>query len=127
MSMLTGSQMKYLHVIYKAQKGNSGIRSVEVSRELGVTKASVSRMVRLLMELGLVSIKRYGVVTLTLQGENEGAAIHDKMTRILPFFSEYLKLEEPEALNSAYSFLYGFSDDCVEKLMGKGWTESRAV
>ena len=113
--------MRYLHVIYTEQ-ADEGVRCVDVSRKMGVTKASVSRMVRLLADFGLTTINGSGKIKLTVQGEKEGKAIHGKMTRVHAFFSEYLKLEEPEAINSTYSFMCNFSSDCIEKLLEKGWS-----
>ena len=121
MSRLTVSQTKYLHTIYKAHKSKVGIRSVDISRELHVTKASVSRMVRLLAELGLITVETYGAINLTQEGNREGHIIDCKIARLYPFFAEYLELDEPEAIDSAYSFISGFSEHCVERLMGKGW------
>ena len=120
MPLLTGPQMRYLHVIYTAQ-ADDGIRCVDVSRKMGVTKASVSRMVRLLADFGLTTINNSGKIKLTPKGTAEGRAIHDKITRLHSFFSEYLGLDEPDATNSTYSFICNFSDDCVEKLTGKEW------
>ena len=121
MARLTGSQMKYLHVIFKAHKDNGGVRSVAIARELGVTKASVCSMVKLLTGLGLISMNNHGIITLTRDGKREGAIIHDKMTRIYSFFADFLELENDEALDNAYSFLSGFSDKCIERLAGKEW------
>ena len=120
MPLLTGSQMRYLHVIYTAQT-NEGIRCVDISRKMGVTKASVSRMVKLLADFGLTRVNDSGKIRLTRKGAAEGSAIHQKIARLHSFFSEYLELDEPEAINSTYSFLCNFSNDCVEKLAEKGW------
>jgi len=121
MNRLTGAQTKYLHVIYKAQDNDGGIRSIDIARELGVSKASVSRMVKLLADRGLISGAKQGGIRLTRKGKHESAMIHDKVTRIYPFFADYLELERPEALNSTYPFLCGFSEACIEQLVGKGW------
>ena len=125
MSQLTGTQMKYLHVIYMVQEDEGGIRSVDIARELGVTKASVCRMIKLLTRLELIFVKKSGNITLTPKGKNVGTEIHEKIIRIYPFFADYLELEEPEALSSTYSFLCGFSDYCIEKLLWKGWAVSQ--
>ena len=118
--------MRYLHIIYKAH-AEDGIRCVEISRSMGVTKASVSRMVKLLADVGLTEVNDGGKIKLTKKGEAEGHAIHSKVSRLHSFFSEQLELEEPEATNSAYSFLCNFSDGCVEKLIEKGLGASRRV
>ena len=121
MAQLTGSQMKYLHVIYKATKSKSGIRSVDVARELEITKASVSRMVKLLAGMRFIDVKQSGYIELTPKGKAEGNAIHRRITAVHAFFSDYLGLSEPEATDSAYCFVSQFSEHCVDQLLVKGW------
>ena len=127
MSLLTESQIKYLHVIYETAAGGGLIRSVDISRKLGVTKASVSRMMKLLMELELITVEEHGLIRLTPKGKKEGTSIHNKMTGIYPFFSDYLGLDGPEALDSAYYFISGFSERCVDRLLNKDWNGKNNV
>ena len=122
MSQLTEAQMKYLHVIYKAENADGGIRSVEIARDLGVSKAAVSRMMKLLAGMGLIFIKENGQIELTEKGKSAGSSIHRRVIEIHPFFADYLELNEPEATDSTYFFLSGFSKRCVDTLLGKGWT-----
>ena len=82
--------------------------------------ASVSRMVRLLADLGMTTLNG-GKVTLTTQGSIEGKAIDEKLRRLKSFFSECLKLNEHESTDSAYSFLCNFTDNCIEKLIERDW------
>lgn len=126
MSRLTGSQMKYLYIIYKMQDSENDLRSVDIARRLGVSKASVSRMVKLLAGMKYIVKSKAGVILLTPKGKKEGALIHDRVTGIYPFFSDYLGLDGAEALDSTYSFLCGFSDNCVRRLAGKEWARGKA-
>ena len=122
MPKLTGTQMKYLHVIYAALQSSDDVRCGDISRQLGVSKASASRMTRVLADFGLITVGKLGKVLLTPSGEAEGASIHEKFTKLHPFFARYLELEEQEAIDNAFSFLFLFSEDCVEKLLEKEWT-----
>jgi len=117
MSKLTGVQMKYLHTIYKTQKDDYGVRSVDIAGKLKVSKASVHRMVKLLDGMGFVSKKDRGNVRLTALGKSEGIKIHEKYMQVYPFFHKRLELETEEALESTYSFLCEFSETCVNKLI----------
>ena len=121
MSQLAGAQIKYFHVIYKAQKDGIRVRSVDIARELGVTKASVSRMLKSLTDTGLLAIREHGDIMLTPKGICEGITIYEKVSKVYDFFSKYLELEASDAINSTYSFVCGFSDDCVSKLLDKEW------
>lgn len=124
---LTSSQMRYLHTIYIECENNEYIRSVDIAKKMGVTKASVSRMVKLFVSLGYISAERYGKIKLMPKGESEGAIIDEKITRIYPFFADYLGLDKLEALDSTYSFICGFSDICIEKLLIKDWSMDSCV
>jgi len=119
MSRLTGAQMKYLLAVYRSQKDDNGVRSVDIAQELGVSKTSVHKMARLLTNLGFVSKKDRGRIKLTREGKNEVRVMQEKYTQIYAFFTDYLALDEAEALDSTYSFLCGFSEKCVSKLMEK--------
>lgn len=63
----------YLESIYRImqEQGNvaSGVRSVDVAEQLGVSKASVSKALSTLKDAGMVEQTRYGRVTLTKEGE----------------------------------------------------------
>ena len=125
LATLTGAQMKYLHVIYAIQT-KEGIRCVDISRQLCVTMASVSRMVRVLSDSGLTTLNA-GKIKLTSQGRIEAGNIDEKLEHLTRFFSEYLLLDAPEAVDSAYAFLCNFTVDCVDRLIRKDWTGTATV
>ena len=79
-------------------------------------------MIKLLAGLSLVTIGKCGNVMLTPSGEDSGIEIEEKYTQIYPFFSEYLALDEADALDSTYALLCGFSETCLSKLLEKGLT-----
>lgn len=103
------------------------VRSVDIAQKMGVTKASVSRMVKFFSTYGFISAEKYGKIKLMPKGEKEGAVIHEKITQIYPFFADYLGLDKSEALDSTYSFICSFSDNCIEKLLRKGWCMNTCV
>ena len=117
MVRLTGAQMRYLHAISKAE--SDGARSVDIARALGVSKVSVSRMVKLLAGLSLVTMQKRGSVTLTPLGETTATAIDERYTKIYPFFTECLELDETEALDNTYALLGALSETCLERLLVK--------
>ena len=106
-------------MIYKAIAHENNLRSVDIARELGVTKASVSRMIKLLVNMGLLSVEERGKIGLTQRGSDEGSDIHRKISQIHSFFADYLELDEFEATESAYLFLSEFSELCVNNLIRK--------
>ena len=53
----------YLETIYLLTQKSPFVRSVDVANELGYTKASVSRAMRILREEGLVTVAEDGQVS----------------------------------------------------------------
>ena len=62
------AHLRYLMAIYSIAQKNRDIPSVEVARVLGVSKPAVARMLKQLMEKGLIVKKPYGCIYLTDKG-----------------------------------------------------------
>lgn len=81
---LTKAMEDYLEMIYRLSP--DAIRVNNLAAHLRVTPSSVSRMANDLRLRGLVSYKRYGVITLTEDGRKMGAFLlwrHNTVCRLL--------------------------------------------
>ena len=58
----------YLETIYLLSRKSPFVRSVDVANELGYTKASVSRAMKILREEGLITMGTDGGIKLTKNG-----------------------------------------------------------
>lgn len=65
---VTQTNLRYLLAVYKLMSGNTGVAAVEVSRRIGVSKPSVTRMLGVLAQRGLLTREPYGKVRLTQRG-----------------------------------------------------------
>ncbi|MGE4548633.1 MAG: metal-dependent transcriptional regulator [Intestinibacillus sp.] len=86
MKELHESGENYLEVILDIQREQGRVRSVEVARRVGVSRASVSKALGVLREAGLVEPSFYGAVVLTEAGfkrAKEVRARHDLLCRFL--------------------------------------------
>lgn len=86
MKELHESGENYLEVIWDIQREQGHVRSVEVARRVGVSRASVSKALGVLREAGLVEPSFYGEVVLTGEGvkrAKEVRARHDLLLRFL--------------------------------------------
>lgn len=91
------------------------IRSVDVAKKLGVSKASVNKAIGLLKEKGLLNQPYYGDITLTEQGYAYGQAVFKRHRYLTAFLSKELGIAEDVAEEEACLMEHAISDDSFEK------------
>ncbi len=69
---LTPSLEDYLEMIFRRIHEDGSVRAVELAEWLNVQPPSVSRMLHRLARLGLIEYRKYGVISMTEQGEEMG-------------------------------------------------------
>ena len=82
------SQEMYLEVIYNIDQKNEAIRSIDIAKELGYSKPSVSRAINKLKKDGLIDQEPYGHITMTDAGRKLAEKIKNKHI----YLTEYLCL-----------------------------------
>ena len=75
----------YLETILILSKKGGGVRSVDVSEHMGVSKPSVSRAIGLLKNGGYVTMDKSGHLRLTEEGLRVAEHIYEKHTVITDF------------------------------------------
>ena len=91
------------------------IRSVDVAKKLGVSKASVNKAIGLLKEKGLLNQPYYGDITLTEQGYAYGQAVFKRHRYLTAFLSKELGIADDVAEKEACLMEHAISDDSFEK------------
>ncbi|MBE6826705.1 MAG: metal-dependent transcriptional regulator [Oscillospiraceae bacterium] len=118
----------YLETIYLLCKQNAFVRSVDIANELGYTKASVSRAMRILREAGLVTIAEDGQVKLTKSGQKTAMDIYDRHTLIRDFFRNELGVNDITAQKDACKVEHVISEETYLRLRSymteRGWKPS---
>ncbi len=106
----------YLETIYLLHQKNAFVRSVDIANELGYTKASVSRAMRILREEGLVIIAEDGGVKLTKAGLKKAVEVYERHTLITDFFAQFLGVNEITAEKDACKIEHVISEETYLRL-----------
>lgn len=110
------AQIKYLAAIRELSSERDDVKSVDISRHLGVSRASVSKTLRCLANSGLVYEDFCNSVVLTPEGENAIGEIFRDYDEVYAFFHKFLKLAPEEARSQAIMFITTFSEDTTGRL-----------
>jgi Mn-dependent DtxR family transcriptional regulator len=109
-------QIKYLIAIKELLETNETVRCVTISRHLGVSRPSVSKMLKCLANSGLVYEDFCNSVELTDEGKAAVDEIFDVFNEVYIFFRRFLKLPPDEAHSQAVTFITEFPNDTCERL-----------
>lgn len=102
---LTHSQMRYILAIFRLSENGESVRSADLAKALGITRPSVSRMLQVLSELGLLNKDRYGKISFT----EAGRAFAEELLEMAADLSCRLR----EALDLSFET----ADDCALLLL----------
>ena len=91
------------------------MRNIDISNELGVTKASVSKAIQVLREDGMVSQEPYGGVRLTPNGLARGMAVLCRHRLLFAFLTQELGIDEQTAEREACGIEHAISDASFER------------
>ena len=91
------------------------VRSVDIAKQMEVSKASVNKAIGLLKEKGFVDQPYYGDITLTEKGYEYGQAVYKRHRYLTAFLSKELGIAEDIAEDEACLMEHAISDDSFEK------------
>ena len=106
----------YLETIYLLHQKNPYVRSVDIANELGYTKASISRAMRILREAGLITVAEDGDVRLTKAGLKKAVEVYERHTLITDFFEQFLGVNEVTAEKDACKIEHVISEETYLRL-----------
>ena len=102
----------YLESILVLTKKKSGVRSIDISEYMGVSKPSVSRAIGLLREGGYITVDRDGYLSLTQMGQKKAEDIFSRHNVITEFLVS-LGVDEETAQGDACRIEHHISDKSV--------------
>lgn len=109
-------QIKYLTAIKELKDKGGRIRCVNISNLLGVSRPSVSKMLRCLADSGLVYEDFCNSVELTDKGSAVVEEIYSEYNEIYIFFKRILRLPDSEAKEQTLLFINTFPKSTGERL-----------
>ena len=122
---LSQAHLRYLLAIGQLAQETGAVSSVQVARELQVSRPSVTRMLAILAEKDLVTKERYGKITLTETGaalaRQLQAGLRD-LERRLPALGLELDREETAAVAGALAA--ALPERCLRTLCTTGSGEA---
>ncbi|MCM1023764.1 MAG: metal-dependent transcriptional regulator [Prevotella sp.] len=116
MNELSYSKKKYLFAIYKLGQNGGEVKSSEVAKLVGVSKASTAAMTAKLCESGYIQKEHYGQISLTETGIKTANPIYTNYVIIRDFFENTLGLESEAADGDAVKTVVHASETAVDRL-----------
>ncbi len=113
---LCAGQYRYLLSIYRLQREKKSIRCVDIATDLGVTRPSVSKMMKCMVRMELIEPDYCEAVRLTENGLAIAEKYNDNYDMIYAFFRRMLRLSPDEAKEHAFLFLSTFPQGTARKL-----------
>jgi DtxR family Mn-dependent transcriptional regulator len=108
---LSANIEEYLEAIYKISQKDDNVKTSSISKDLGITPASVSEMLKKLDKMDYVNYSQYKGVTLTDSGLKEAKRITRKHRLLERFLHDVLKLKDHFVHEQACEMEHSLSDE----------------
>lgn len=112
------SMEMYLETIYIIENSHGHAHGVDIAKQLGVSKASVTKAMKKLMEKGLINKEIYGSITLTQEGRTLSEKIYYNHQLISLYLEHSLGLSAREAAENACRMEHVLSETMIIAIKG---------
>jgi Mn-dependent DtxR family transcriptional regulator len=105
----------YLETIYMLSKRNNAIRSIDVCEEMGYSKPSVSRAVKILKQGEYITVDQDGIIRLTDKGLKVAESMYERHTLLTNFLIN-LGVDPKIAANDACKIEHVISEESFDAM-----------
>ena len=112
----TESTEMYLETILLLEKEHGHAHGVDIAKQLGISKPSVSKAMRFLQEKELITKESYGYINLSKKGRKQAEKIYCKHQEITQFLEDALSLSYNDAIFNACKMEHFVSDTMIEAI-----------
>lgn len=113
---LSASKQDYLETILDFSADSGQVRSIDIARTLGVSRASVNKSLLGLKDCGLVEHEHYGNVMLTEKGLKVAKLVRGRHNTLKQFLIEVLGVCPETAEGDACRMEHAISRETAQKL-----------
>lgn len=106
----------YLECIYNNIQNKGSVKAIDISRELNVSRASVTDALKRLASKGYISYERYGKINLLDTGIKKSQTVIEKHQILTTFFEKILKLSKKEATENACRIEHVITENAFTQL-----------
>ncbi|MCL2712878.1 MAG: metal-dependent transcriptional regulator [Methanomassiliicoccaceae archaeon] len=114
--MATGNREDYLLRILRLTEGENSAKTTDIAALMNVSAASVTEMLRVLSDEGLIVYRKYRGVRLTEKGIAQAKRIRDKHQIAERFLMDVLDKEQGEAHEEACKMEHILSDESARRM-----------
>lgn len=111
----------YLETILRLKEKNNSVRSIDIAIEMGFSKPSVSRAIKILKESELITVDDKGYIDFTIEGREIAKKIYNRHI-ILTQFLELAGVSNQQAEDDACRIEHVISDEtyeCIKNYLSK--------
>ena len=116
MQKLSASLEDYLEIICNYTDAEKNIRAIDISKELEISRASVSEALKKLADRGYINYGKYETISLTKFGKEIAKKVVAKHITLQKFFEDILGLSEAEASLNACKIEHIITENAFNKI-----------